>query len=442
MAARAPSDVRVLMFGYGTTGQAVCAQCISQGIPIAVSEAGTLSEQQQQQLRAASVRFEQGGHTIRFLDRASTLVLSPGVRPDLAAVDAARERGIEVLSELDWASRQLPNCRTIAVTGTNGKSSTVQAIASIVNQFGTKAWAVGNIGTPLVAIVNDVCASDVVVIEASSYQLEQSKEFRPKVAVLLNLTPDHLARHGTLEAYARAKAGIFERQSVRDTAIMPRALASIFDQGDGLRVYYDEAQIEWPDGAAELYAHERTNLRAALLAIRAVEPDFGVARIPASTLVQAFHMPHRMERLGRIAGVSVINDSKSTNAASTIAALQAIAGPVVLLLGGKAKRGGYELLRDQLAHSDLRGIVAFGEAADAFERWLNPLAPRMASVETLQKAVAAAIAWARPGDTILLSPGCASFDQFDSFAHRGDLFSSIIRAHPEFHPDRSQGRPS
>jgi len=432
----------VLVLGYGVTGQAVVEHCVAQHLPVAVSEHNQLSDDQLTELRELGVPFEQGGHTTRFLKQADTLVLSPGIRPQHPLIEQAKQHGVQVVSELDWAWTQLPGCKTVAVTGTNGKSSTVQAITALLEWAGYRAQAVGNIGLPLTAVVSDTHADDVLVIEVSSYQLELSELFRPDVAVLLNLTPDHLARHSTLEAYAQAKGRLFEHQTASDVAILPRDLADKFNRGAGRRVFYDEASVRWPNDVRYLHPHERLNLRAALLAVHAIDPFFDNELVPADVLLDAFRMPHRMERLGCVGDVAVVNDSKSTNAASTIAAIDSVAEPIVLLLGGQAKLGGYDTLREKLSSRPLRGIVTFGAAGEVFEHLLESIESPVYRVDTLQQATSMALAMARPADTVLLSPACASFDQFDSFEHRGNVFSAFIRALPGFKPEADQGRAS
>ena len=323
----------ILMLGFGVTGKAVCKFAIRYSLSACVSEQGQLSREQQSWLYDRDIPFEHSGHTSKFLTTVDTVVLSPGIPATLPVLVEARHRGIEVISEMDLALRSVGRCPIIAVTGTNGKSSTVEVTAKILQSLGKRVWVAGNIGIPLISVVDEVAESDTLVLEISSYQLEQSRGFAPKIGVLLNLSPDHISRHGDMRSYASAKGKLFANQEPADVAILPRALASQFEQGKGRRVFYDEAFERLPTSTKKLLPHELVNLRAALAACEALVPEFDVSTIPMDVVCQAFRLPHRMESLGFVNGVCVINDSKSTNAGSTMAALRSIDSPIVLLLG-------------------------------------------------------------------------------------------------------------
>ncbi|MFC2078495.1 UDP-N-acetylmuramoyl-L-alanine--D-glutamate ligase [Candidatus Bipolaricaulota bacterium] len=427
---------RVLMLGFGTTGRAVCEFAIRHSFSIHVSERERLSEEQLAWLENHNIPFEHSGHTARFLSEVDIVVLSPGIPLRLPILTTVREKGLPIVSETDFSVRLLESCTVVAVTGTNGKSSTVEVIARILQSLGRRAWVTGNIGIPLISIVDDVLESDIVVLEISSYQLEQSRRFRPQIGVLLNLTPDHIHRHGTMQAYANAKGRLFVNQESNDVAILPSTLASQFEQGCGRRVYYDETYERLPDSMDRLLPHERSNLRAALAACDALVPDFDVSDVSSEAVLAAFRLPHRMETLGCVRGVRVVNDSKSTNAGSAIAALRSIDSPVVLLLGGRSKGAGYESLIDEVAAFDsLREVVLFGEAA-AMLRSLFARVPGVVlappSIRTMQDAVARGILAAQHGDVLLFSPACSSFDAFADFAERGEAFAGVIRSLPGF----------
>jgi len=424
------SDLRLLMLGFGLTGKAVCEFAIDHEIPICVSEHGALTQAQESWLQDHGIAFEQSGHTSELLRQANTLVLSPGIPADLPLLAEARERGITAVSELDLALRFVGECAVLAVTGTNGKTTTVEVIAKILQSQGYRSWGAGNIGTPLISLIGEIASSDVVVLEMSSYQLEQSYGFHPDVGVLLTLSPDHLHRHKTMKRYADAKGRLFENQVPGDVAILPRALAGQFDSGQGRRVFYDEIFAHLPSGTQDLLPHEKSNLRAALAACQALIPDIDVSSIPMEVVCPVFRLPHRMEVLGSIDGVTIINDSKSTNAGSTIAALHSVDQPVVLLLGGHSKGAGYE---DE--------VLLFGEAASE----LNELFPRgsiglpsVSVVQSMEAAIVRGLLVAQSGDVLLFSPACSSFDAFTDFAERGEAFADQIRAHPDF--ERSQSR--
>ena len=427
---------RVTVLGLGLTGRAVCEHALRHGRDVAVSEAQSLSTSAVTWLRDRDIAFEQRGHTAAFLDRASVLVLSPGVPPELPPIVAARRRGVPVLSEVEYALRHGPECTVIAVTGTNGKSSTVCAIGEILRSFGRRAWVVGNIGVPLISVIDEVSPEDLLVVEISSYQLEQSPRFHPHIGVLLNVAPDHLHRHGSFERYVRAKGHLFASQGDGDVAILPRAWETAFDQGRGRRIYFDEAFPTLPSGGDALLPHEQSNLRAALAACRAALPAFDSALVPMRRVAAAFRLPHRMQDVGVIEGVRIVNDSKSTNAASAIAAVYSVRSPAVVLIGGRSKGAGYEALADQLDRPAIRSIVLFGEAGTALEAVFATrasLRTRLHRVADLTEAVNLGLELARPGDTLLFSPACSSFDAFRDFAQRGEAFAAQIRRQPGFH---------
>jgi UDP-N-acetylmuramoylalanine--D-glutamate ligase len=429
------------MLGFGTTGKAVCEFAIKHELPIYVSEQKQLSQDQQTWLQDHGIRFEQSGHTLAFLSKVDTVVLSPGVPEDLPLLSEARECGITVISEIELALRLVGSCPVIAVTGTNGKSTTVEVIARIFRSLGRRARVAGNIGIPLISIIDEVEESDILVLELSSYQLEQSHNFRPEIGVLLNLSPDHIRRHGDMRSYASAKAKLFAHQEPDDVAILPRALASQFEGGKGRRVFYDEAFERLPAGSESLLPHERFNLRAALAACEALLPDFDIANVPMDVVCEAFRLPYRMEVIGRIGDVRIINDSKSTNAGSTIAALRSIDSPIVLLIGGRSKGAGYETLIDVIAESVIREVILFGEAAEPLSRLFEHhphILPAPVAVQAMGDAVERGVRVAMPGDVLLLSPACSSFDAFADYAERGKAFAALIQFQPGFKSEQSR----
>jgi len=423
------------MLGFGVTGRAVCEFATHHALSIHVSEQGQLSEEQQSWLVENDIPFEHSGHTSKFLSDVDVVVLSPGIPPDLPMLEEARRQGIPTLSEIDFALSLAVDCSVIAVTGTNGKTATVEVIGKILSSLGRKAWVAGNIGLPLISIIDDIAGSDTLVLEISSYQLEQSGSFRPQVGVLLNLSSDHIHRHGDMRAYANAKGKLFANQGSDDVAILPSTLGSQFEHGKGQRVYFDQGFECLPASMEILLPHERSNLRAALAACAALLPGFDVSGVPMDIVREAFRLPHRMELLGSVGGVRVINDSKSTNAGSAIAALRSIDSAVVLLLGGRYKGAGYEPLFDEMAASDIREVILFGEAADTLRHVFEQHSHAgfaLLTIGTMGEAVARGLLVAQPGDVLLLSPACSSFDAFANYAERGEAFASLIRSQPGF----------
>lgn len=412
----------------------MCSYALRQDQPIRVSEAGCLSDEDQVWLKKHGIPFEQGGHREAFLLGAQEVVLSPGVPPRLPVIENVRQQGMRVVSETEFAWEKAPAGPVIGVTGTNGKSSTVEAIAALARSAGRTAWAAGNIGRPVISLVEILAPGDVLVLEMSSYQLEQTVAFRPNVGVLLNLAPDHLARHGSMHAYAEAKGQLFKNQGETDVAVLPRGLADGFSQGRARRVYYDEQFPDLPSGASKLRRHEHANLRAALCAWEAVSPIQSISDVDLNKILPAFRLPHRMSSVGWVNGVSVINDSKATNAAATVAAIASLPGRLVLLLGGRFKEGGYNELASAVEADHVRQIVLFGEAAAQLEAALSigqRGAPRLVAA-SLEDAVHLGLRVAEPGDTLLLSPACSSFDGFRDFADRGDRFVDVIRRCPGY----------
>jgi UDP-N-acetylmuramoylalanine--D-glutamate ligase len=433
---------RVLVLGFGVTGRAVIEYCCAHGVSGFVSDGRRLSTSERTWLSEHGTPFEDGGHTMRALDRADVVVLSPGISPRLTLVAAARERGIPVVSELDLAAGLAPPHPIVAVTGTNGKGTTVSLIERILRFCGLDVRVGGNIGTPFIAIVDNARRCDALVLEVSSFQLEQSCSFHPRIAVLLNLTADHLDRHGTMAAYAAAKGRLFRLQTSADVAVLPWDLRTTFSQGGGARIFFDAPAPPLLEGSDRLSPHNQANLAAAVTACRALVPDLEPRRVPLEVVDDAFHLPFRMQELGWVDGVRVVNDSKSTNAAATVAALRAVEEPVVLLVGGRHKQGGYDALVRELHSRSMRRVIVYGEAGEKLFEMLRKSSCAIDIVDHLDEAILAALAAAESGDTLLLSPGCSSFDQFSNYVERGEAFARAITSRPGFSPrqDKETGR--
>ena len=341
-------------------------------------------------------------HDLSLLDGIDVLVKSPGVPGEAPLVVAARERGIPVWSEVELGYTLLPGTRFVGVTGTNGKTTTTELIGAIFRAAGRDVVVAGNVGTPLTS----VRAAEWVVCELSSFQLEDVHELACDVAVLLNLEPDHLDRHGSFEAYRDAKLRIFERARAK---IVPRGLGL-----EGIEFAGDD---ELPAEPLIRGAHNRENAAAATAAARAA----GIADEPIAEALRTFPgVPHRLELVGERDGVRYVNDSKATNVAAALRALAAYADePVHLILGGSPKGEDFTPLAAAIG-SNVRSVHLIGAEAG-----------RLATVidgdrdETLEAAVAHAARLAVPGDVILLSPACASYDQFANFEERGDAFRRL-----------------
>jgi len=360
-----------------------------------------------------------GSDGVELLDRVACVVKSPGVPNDAPAIAAARERAMPVLGELELAWRLLPN-RFVAVTGTNGKTTTTELLGAIYREAGMAVAVAGNVGTPLSSLVGMVDGGAVVVCEVSSFQAEDADALAPETALLLNLTEDHLDRHGSFEAYREAKLRLFANQTPEHVAVAPPGIEL---PGAARRVVFgDPAELPVPTEEIRLRgSHNLENAMGASAAALA-------SGVPAEAVGRALRtfpgVPHRLEEVGTVGGVLYVNDSKATNVASAARGIEAFDGGVHAILGGSLKGGGFAGLREPVA-SRCRACYLIGEAAERLERDLAGTAP-LRLCGGLERAVRAASSAASPGDVVLLSPACASYDQFRDFEERGDRFRQLV----------------
>ncbi len=414
---------RVGVVGLGRTGRALVDALTPLGVSLFLSEVRSLSSEERAFLAERGAAWEEEGHTSRLL--ATDLVVpSPGVPPHCPVLAEARRRKTPIWSEIELAFRLARPTAGIAVTGTNGKSTTVELVAAILRAGGLDPVAAGNIGCPAISTV-DAVSGRPWVLEVSSYQLEWTEAFRPTVAVWLNFAPDHLDHHGTLAAYFAAKARIVARQREEDTAVLGREILSW--TAPRAR-HVDYSRVELPPGWGEgLPVHLQDDLRAAWAAAVAAFPGLEASPPPYSEVAPALHQPHRLQRVGEIGGIPFVDDSKGTNAHATAAALAAISGRVVLILGGRLKGGGYEVLIP-LVRDKVRACVLIGESQAYFAHLLASAGVPCDPADDPADALRRAYCLAQPGDTVLLSPACASFDQFRDYAHRGEAFQRAFAA--------------
>ncbi len=413
---------RVAVLGLARTGRALVEALVPRGAELFLSELRALAPEERAFLEDHGVPWEEGGHTERALE-ADLLVPSPAVPPHPPLLQEARRRGIPVLSEIEIAFRLARPSLLVAVTGTNGKTTTTELVGAILRAAGRGPVVAGNIGRPAISTVDEVRGRPWV-LEVSSYQLEWTAEFRPGVAVWLNFAPDHLDHHGSLAAYFAAKARLLARQTAEDWAVLPPDLLSRLAPKAQV---VDYTGVELPPGWGEgLPSHLQDDLRAAWAAACAADPDLVSAPPPYLEIAPALHQPHRMEPVGEIGGIPFIDDSKGTNAHATAAALAAIEGRVVLILGGRHKGGGYEDLLPIL-RAKARACVLVGESQDYFASLLTPAGVAHERAGDPLDALRRAYRLARPGDTVLLSPACASFDQFRDYVHRGEAYQAAFR---------------
>jgi UDP-N-acetylmuramoylalanine--D-glutamate ligase len=398
-----------LVVGLARSGQAAARMLRDRGEVIGV-DAG------EPELELEGVEAHLGVDGVELLDRAAVVVKSPGVPREAPVIAAALERGVPVLGELELAWRLLPN-RFIAVTGTNGKTTTVELLGAIHRAADLPVAVAGNVGTPLSALVGGVDPSATIVCEVSSFQLEDTEAFAPECAVLLNLDEDHLDRHGSVGAYRDAKLRIFANQGPDDVAVAP---AGMDIPGRAQRVGFGDEEL----GELRLRgAHNVENARAAAAAARAM----GVPEDAISEALRTFPgVPHRLEEVGTVNGVLYVNDSKATNVSSAVRGIEAFEGGVHAILGGSLKGGGFEGLRDAVS-ARCRAAYLIGEATKQLADDLAGTVP-LHECGNLEAAVNAATEAAEPGDVILLSPACASFDQYRDYEERGEHFRKLVPA--------------
>jgi UDP-N-acetylmuramoylalanine--D-glutamate ligase len=398
-------------------------------------------------LREAGCALELGGHSKEIFLHQDLIVPSPGVPATLDGLATARSAGVPVWSEIELASRFLRG-RLVAITGSNGKTTTTTLAAHIIGGAGMPMILAGNIGSPLIAHVDESTDSSIAVVEVSSFQLEWIESLRPDVAVWLNLTPDHLDRHGTLESYTRAKMRLFENQTERDAAVLnaddpivtenaparpqlhwfsrrKRVASGAFLQGDQI-VFRRDGEVTPLVSRSEIALRGEHNVENVLAAASAAFLT-GASPADIATGVRTFSgVEHRLEFVAETGGVRFFNDSKATNVDATLKALEAFPGSLLVILGGKDKGSDYTTLREPLRRRAKLALL-IGAAAEKIEEQLNGAVP-VERAETLEHAVDIAFRRARRGDTVLLAPACASFDQFENYEHRGRVFKELVHA--------------
>ncbi len=437
--------------GLGVAGRATVRFLVRQGLRLKVSEQGSARQVEQEEPGFLAFLAEQGifsefsGHSEGFLDGIDFLVPAPGVPLQSGLIVEARRRGIPLAGELALAAGRFA-VPVIAVSGSNGKTTVTGLIGHLLQSAGKRPFVGGNIGTPLLEYCLRPAGYDCAVLELSSFQLDLAGAFRPDVAVLLNITPDHLDRHGSLAAYSAAKMRLFAAQREGDAAIVgsddPLVAAAVLPvdvrrlcfgrhrdcaaQVDdaGVRLRLDGEERFFPLEATRLSsAVNRLNAAAAMLSVRLLGCDVSAITEGLASFQPA---PHRMAEVAVLDGVTYIDDSKATNIGAMAAALGSCRGPVVLIAGGRDKGGDYALVQDVVARA-VRHLVVLGEAAPLMaEAWGN-LVPTQ-RVENMAQAVQAARAVARAGDVVLLAPGCSSFDMFTGYAERGRVFAEAVQA--------------
>ena len=441
---------RVLVVGLGKSGVAAALFLKSKGARVTVSDSKTPDELKEEipRLLDEGIAVETGGHGERTFQNQDLIVVSPCVPLDAPPLAQARSLGEKVIGEVELAAQFFPG-RMVAITGSNGKTTTTALAGEVVGNGGFPTVVGGNIGTPAISLVGLATEDTIAVLEVSSFQLETIETFRPYIAVVLNVTPDHLDRHRTFTAYVDAKARIFENQQPSDFAVLnaddpncvamaSRTRAQVFWFSRKKEVkrgaYVHEGRILFRDSAGQREimlasdiplkgAHNVENVLAAVCV--GVLCDVEPRRI--SKAVHEFRaVEHRLEHVASIHGVEYYNDSKATNVDAAIKALESFPANIHLILGGKDKGSDYSVLNDLLKQR-VKRVYTIGAAAAKIESQIKGAA-EIVRAETLENAIRRAADAAQPGDIVLLAPACASFDQFESYEHRGRIFKEAVQA--------------
>lgn len=442
-------DRDVVVVGLGKSGLAAARLLKKKGARVKVTDISNLSNEigaRVKLLLDEGIEVEIGKHSLSLIDKAALVVVSPGVSQQAAPISYARKHGIPVIGELELAA-YFCKAPLIAVGGTNGKSTTVILLGEIFKRAGRSAIVAGNIGYPLCDFVDELSPVDLAVVEVSSFQLETTKSFKPQIAILLNVTPDHLDRHNkSFDNYAKAELSLFKNQSADDYALLndddplvriaqTKAKVIKFSQRNELSegtFVKDGWVCSRFDGIEniilpcdEIKLHGVHNLENILAAVGAAI-ICGVSGEDIGNVLREFSgLSHRMEFVRNFAGVSFINDSKGTNVGAVLRSLESISSPIILIAGGSAKGADFSLLRKSV-RAKVRVAILLGEAQGIMEKALMG-ATQVERVDSLEEAVKLAHSLADEEDTVLLSPGCSSFDMFANFEERGEVFKKAVR---------------
>ena len=441
---------KVLVVGLGKSGLAAALFLRRKGANVTVSDVRSAEALAKDipALLEEGIMVEAGGHGLLTFRRQDLIVVSPGVPLDTPELVQVKNFGLPVIGELELAARFLEG-KMVAITGSNGKTTTTALLGEILKESGVPTLVCGNIGVPVVGLIDESTPDTWSVIEVSSFQLESTVEFRPNIAVILNITPDHLDRHGSFENYTRAKERIFAKQDQTDCLVLnaDNAPAAAAASRTSAKVYWFSVehavdQGAWLENGFVVYrgaknaaveqvmpltgiplkgAHNVENVLAAVVAAR-------LAGVPAEITRRAIEkfqaVEHRLEYVATVNGVEFYNDSKATNVDATAKAIAAFSSGVHLILGGKDKGSDYTLLTP-LLRERVNAVYTIGSAAAKIESQLRGVVS-LHSCETLEKAVSAAVSAARPGHVILLAPACSSYDQFENYEHRGRVFKELV----------------
>ena len=437
------AENRFLVVGLGITGVETSRFLRAKGAPVKATDSRKAGELGSvvQELTAGGVEIRCGTHAPEFFEWADTVVLSPGVRFDLPEIRDAQAVGKTIISEIELAWNFISK-PVIGITGTNGKTTTTSLLSEILRRNSLKVFTGGNIGMPLISIAEKDDEYDFLLLELSSFQLQGIRNFTPHIAVILNISPDHLDHHSSMEEYEAAKLRLFANQTEDDWAVFNaedpavlrgsnsfRAKKVSFGARDGRTdIHCSEDEIVFGElsfsvrDSALLGEHNKENIMAAV----AVAGILGCQRDPVQKSIDEFRpLPHRMEFVLTARGVSIYNDSKSTTPFSTLRAIESLPSPIILVAGGKDKGIDYDCLRDVVA-SKVKALVFIGETKEKMRAQLGNLA-QTTCADSLKEATESAFELSEEGDTLLFSPGCSSFDMFSSYEERGNQFKEIVK---------------
>ena len=438
---------RVLVVGLARTGLVSALFSAAYGAKVTATDERPIPEvaEAAEKLRVAGVKLELGGFVPPTFLEQDLIVVSPGVPAKIEPLENARAKGIPVWSEIELAWRFLRG-KLVAITGSNGKTTTTSLVAHILKTSNVHTLIGGNIGTPLLALVETSVDTSVTVAEISSFQLETIDSFRPEIGVLLNLTPDHLDRHITFEEYAGAKMRMFENQLEKDIALLNADDPEVTKRMPAKpKIFWFSRQKRVATGAflrddQIIFRHEGSEVELARLADIQLRGQHNVENVLASCAaaylagavpaaiaagVKSFRgVEHRLEFVAELSGVQYYNDSKATNVDAAVKAVEAFPGPLVVILGGRDKGSPYAPLRE-LLHERARLALLIGESAEKIAADLGD-AVAFENAGTLQQALHIAARHVQPGDTVLLAPACSSFDQFENYEHRGRVFKELV----------------
>ena len=441
----------IAVVGLARSGRASAQLLARAGSEIYASDTGESDELQKTAdiLRAEGVDVQLGGHDLDRIAKSALVVASPGVPPTAPPFKAARAAGVPIVSEIEIGLRFLPDLKYIAITGTNGKTTTTALTGHLLKAIGRRAATAGNIGTPLTELALAATPPDWIALEVSSFQLHDTPSIRPLVGMVTNLSANHLDRYESVAEYYADKALMFQNSSVAshwvtnlddpDVQTMVEPVAGLqtrfsvaskadayFDRANGNLVVFGRPLIH-RDDLPLLGDHNVANALAASLAViladRQHRTDHALHQI-AIALKSFNALEHRIETVGVFRDVTWINDSKSTNVASTLVAMRGMTKPTVLLLGGKHKGEPYTDLGPELKRTG-RAVIAYGEAAPIIENDLNGVVPMKRIGSSFEEVIATARELAQPGDVVLLSPACSSYDMFDNYEQRGAVFKEL-----------------